>query len=91
MEHTKYICKGGHDSLGCMFCDGGLFACTVCGGAEGSLATDCPGVQMTPEQGDAVYAGTLDWRDGRGWVEPDGTGKSMGDSEIRWQAREMNP
>jgi hypothetical protein len=88
MKHTKYICKGGHDYPGCMFCDGGLFACTVCNGVEGSLATDCPGVKMTEDQSNAVYAGTLDYREGRGWVAPDGTGKSMGDTDI--YCREAN-
>jgi hypothetical protein len=79
MEHTEYICKGGHNYPNCQFCDGGLFACTVCNGAEGSLPTDCPGKKMTEEQSNAIYAGTLDYREGRGWVTPHGTGKSMGD------------
>jgi hypothetical protein len=43
VKHTEFICKGGHDYISCQFCDGGLFACTVCDGAEGSLPTDCPG------------------------------------------------
>jgi hypothetical protein len=66
-----------------MFCDGGLFACTVCGGTEGSLPTDCPLVHMTQQQQDDVYKGTTDYRDGRGWVAPDGTGKSIGDMSLR--------
>ena len=82
MTHTQYVCKGGHDYLSCMFCDGGLFACTVCNGAEGSLPTDCPGARMTEERADAIYAGNLDYREGRGWVEPDGTGTSIGDTKI---------
>ena len=32
----------------CPFCDGGLFACKVCGCAEGATTDDCPGVQLTP-------------------------------------------
>jgi hypothetical protein len=82
MKHTEYICKGSHEYPGCQFCDGGLFTCTVCHGFEGSLPTDCPGTRMTPEQENAVYAGTLDYRDERGWITPDGTGKSMGDMDI---------
>ena len=48
------------DNIGCMFCDGGLFACTVCGSFEGATTTDCPGrrIHLTDE----VYAGRLDYR-----------------------------
>lgn len=53
----------------CIVCDGGLGICTVCGGAEGSLTTDCPGVKMTPEQDEAVYACKLDFKDGK-WIVP---------------------
>lgn len=53
---------------GCMFCDGGLWACKVCSGFEGAMPTKCPGQRMTAEQSSAVYAGRLDYRD-NGWVE----------------------
>jgi hypothetical protein len=82
-KHIRYECSGGHDYLGCQFCDGGLFACTVCGGFEGSLPTDCPGFKMTEEQEHRVYRGLLDYRDGREWGCPDGTGKSMGDVDVQ--------
>lgn len=82
MKHTEYICKSNHEYPGCMFCDGGLFACTVCGGIEGSLTTDCPGKRMTEAEQDEVYAGRKDYREGRGWIIPDGTGTSMGDSRL---------
>ena len=82
MKHTEYICKGGHDYQGCMFCNGGLFFCTVCNGFEGTLPTDCPGIRMTEKQADDVYAGKIDYREDRGWVDPDGTGTSMGDTAI---------
>jgi len=39
---------------------------------------------MTEEQSNNVYAGQLDYRDGKGWVTPDGTGSSMGDMDIRY-------
>jgi hypothetical protein len=45
----------------CGICEGGLIICTVCGGAEGSLPTECPGRQMTEQEADAVYAGRLDF------------------------------
>lgn len=48
----------------CMFCAGGLSACTVCGAFEGAWPDQCPGAPMTSQQSDAVYAGTLNYRDG---------------------------
>ncbi len=68
MKHTEYVCKGGHDYPGCQFCDGGLFVCTICKGAEGSLPTDCPGKPMTEDQSDEVYAGRIDYFESRGWI-----------------------
>lgn len=53
----------------CNICDGGLALCTVCGGAEGTLATHCPGVRVTEELSARVYAGTIDYVDGK-WVTP---------------------
>jgi hypothetical protein len=53
----------------CWICDGGLGVCTVCGGAEGSLTIECPGVQMTAEQDEKVYAGAIDFKDGH-WITP---------------------
>lgn len=67
----KIPSTGGHVFLDCQchedrcpLCEGGLTLCTVCGGAEGSLPTACPGVKMTLEQADEVMAGTLDFKDG---------------------------
>lgn len=62
--HVAYVCDGKHDDGGwsCQFCGGGLFSCTRCGSFEGMTTTHCPGRRMTKEEGDAVYAGTLDFR-----------------------------
>lgn len=69
-KHTPYKCPGGHWGEPCMYCDGGLFHCTVCGGAEGSLTEHCCGRRMTNEEEAAVYAGTLDFRASQGgWTE----------------------
>lgn len=68
MEHTEYVCTKDHDRPGCMFCDGGLFSCSVCGSFEGATTTHCPGQEMYREYGDRVYAGQIDYRDGA-WVE----------------------
>ena len=37
---------------------------------------------MTEEQEKDVYAGNLDYREGKGWCAPDGTGTSEGDIDI---------
>ncbi len=73
-KHDFMECNG--CDYGCMFCRGGLSACRVCDGFEGSLPLDCPGKRMTTREADAVYAGDLDyafdvwwvWRDGK-WVK----------------------
>lgn len=52
----------------CMFCDGGLSGCTVCGAFEGAWPDECPGQSMTYEQSDKVYNGELNFRDGE-WRE----------------------
>lgn len=67
MDHIAHECRC-HKPM-CVYCSGGLFSCDVCGSAEGATTTDCPGERMTPEQMDAVYAGTLDFREAAGWVE----------------------
>ena len=45
----------------------GCAACRICGGMEGSIPTECPGIKMTAEQSDDVYEGRADFRDGV-WV-----------------------
>jgi hypothetical protein len=49
----------------CIICEGGLGCCTVCGGAEGSLPTECPGELMPPHVQDAVYDEQIDFSRGR--------------------------
>lgn len=56
------------DRCGCMWCDGGLECCRVCGSFEGATTTHCPGEDMYAEKSDDVYAGLLDFRDGQ-WIE----------------------
>lgn len=69
--HVAFECAKDHDDGGwsCMFCAGGLFACTRCGSFEGMTTTHCPGdgLDVRGNIGDAVYAGQLDFRDGE-WV-----------------------
>lgn len=81
MEHTWHTCNCQEGS--CVYCGGGLSSCDVCHGAEGSLPTDCPGVAVDHDTRERIYAGAIDYRDGHGWVKPDGTGTSMGDMNIK--------
>lgn len=65
-EHVQYICKCQREA--CQFCDGGLFACTVCGGFEGTLTTECCGRKLTEEEEDRIYnKANLDFKNGQ-WV-----------------------
>ena len=45
----------------CGACNAGLTLCVVCGGAEESLTTHCPGHKMDPRTEDAVYGGAMDY------------------------------
>lgn len=49
----------------CFLCVGGLADCIVCGGAEITLPTECPGEPMTDEQMNAVRNQILDFRNGK--------------------------
>lgn len=51
----------------CNVCDGGLSICKVCGLAEGSLTSECPG-EPAFDREDRVYRGEVDYRGGR-WIE----------------------
>lgn len=62
--HTLATCQ---QCDGCAVCLGGLAYCTVCGGAEGSMPTDCLGRFMSYDEVQRVEAGTLDYIDGQ-WV-----------------------
>lgn len=62
-EHTDYECpKGCH--YPCQWCDGGLWACSVCNSFEGATTSECPGERMSYEVSEAVYDGHLDFVDG---------------------------
>lgn len=63
MEHHFHRC----DSGDCAICDGGLKYCLVCGGAESSLPSDCPGVRMTEQQEELISTGLLNFQDGE-WM-----------------------
>ena len=50
---------------GCEHCSLGV--CEVCGGAEGTLTTDCPGEKVTYDRHQEVFETNLDYTDERGW------------------------
>lgn len=66
--HVPYDCSPDCSEPHCIYCQGGLLNCIVCGGAEAQAPSECPGVRMTPEQMDAVAARKLDFNGGK-WVE----------------------
>lgn len=66
MQHV-YEKHTGCTQAHCAICDGGLAHCTVCGGFEGGLTTECSGRRMSPETQQHVYEGRLDFVGGK-WV-----------------------
>jgi hypothetical protein len=49
-----------------MLCN--CFACSACGGFEGSLPNHCPGVHISTIDQDLICNGTLDY-DGQRWIK----------------------
>ena len=66
--HVRHNCRREHDGPGCVYCDGGLFTCRVCGGSEGALTTDCPGHHLDWTTLEEVYRGEKDYRHSTGWI-----------------------
>lgn len=67
-EHTLFRCPSTCALMYCAFCQGGLALCTLCGGAEGTLTTECCGRRLTAAEEEAIHeSGTLDFKGGR-WV-----------------------
>ena len=55
----------------------GCCHCPACDGFEGSLPTECPGQSMPGSIQDRVYAGDLDFKDGRWCVGSPRTGTAI--------------
>jgi hypothetical protein len=57
---------------GCEHC--ALSVCSVCGGGEGSLTTDCPGTKVDADRHQELCETNLDYTDTRGWhlMDPGG-------------------
>lgn len=64
-RHKRVRCPSSCE--GCCLCEGGLFMCETCGGAEASLPTECPGSHMDGIMNDMVQQGRVDYRRGQ-WL-----------------------
>ncbi len=76
--HVEHICAGTDCPSWCPYCDGGLFYCTVCQGAEGTLTKECPGVSISNDDQELIMHG-LDYWDGKWQSRP--TGKTFRNDE----------
>jgi hypothetical protein len=68
VRHAWYECGRRCEGF-CIWCGGGLSACTVCWGLEGSLPSHCPGAEMDDHTATKVYHQALDFINGA-WVRP---------------------
>ena len=59
--------SGGPTSKSCSCEHCSLAVCEMCGGAEGTLTSDCPGTTVGAERQQEIYETPLDYTDGRGW------------------------
>jgi hypothetical protein len=66
-KHIQAKCpdNGGDCGGTCNYCC--LAICSVCGGGEGSLTTECCGEKMGSEREEAVYLSNLNYTDEKGW------------------------
>lgn len=65
-EHLRATHEDCPDPATCFLC--GVFICGICGLAEGSLTTDCPGFSVSYNFMEAVLSGDLDFVNGA-WVK----------------------
>lgn len=68
-RHMRHHCAPTCE--GCVYCVGGLMHCTRCGGSEGELPSDCPGLTMTSQERKDVMRGILNYTDREGWEYSD--------------------
>lgn len=83
--HVATCVHGGPVSnrCSCMHCC--ISVCSVCGAYEGSLTTDCPGVEVGFDRQQEVYKTLLDYTAERGWHQSD---KGMADRTTHFRPRQ---
>lgn len=70
MEHEWHNpCTREHHYSGCMWCDGGLECCKVCGAFEGATPDECPGRRIPADFDDLIYKGIINFRNGNWYGE----------------------
>ena len=60
MKHVFHKCNEDR----CFVCEGGLGWCTVCGGAEAELPTECPGRNLTESERASISRGDSNFKNG---------------------------
>lgn len=86
-QHVRYVCRC--NQFGCQFCEGGLFACSVCDGYEGQLTTECSGKKQTQWTLDEVYAAKRDFINGE-WITGENVGPMKRDAGEHCNARALD-
>jgi hypothetical protein len=69
--HVQMVCTKDDCGGSCNACC--LAWCSVCGGGEAELTTDCIGMRMSEDHAHAVAQGEGDFTDDRGWHAPTST------------------
>ena len=64
MSQHEFITHKTCDGRSCAICAGGLAICAKCGCIEGSLPTECPGIESYSNYGDAIHKGEIDFVNG---------------------------
>lgn len=59
--------SGGPTSKSCSCEHCSLAVCEICGGAEGTLTSDCPGIKVDADRQQEIFETPLDYTDDRGW------------------------
>lgn len=75
MQVTTCRKGGGPVSKTCSCEHCSLAVCAVCGGAEGTLTTDCPGTKVAYDRHQEVFETNLDYTEDRGWHQGEATAR----------------
>lgn len=76
-------------SCNCEHCQ--LAVCGVCGAAEGTLTTDCPGTKVDHDRQQEVFETNLDYNDDRGWHLAQIDARTLAGRTPRFEATKVPP